>query len=93
MVRASDQKVARGRQRAGTVHPLRLGELWFVLTPPRTSFPSALPPRQITDALRHVPACLDYMSRLREPAVFRFCAIPQVRRQPSAPVGLGPAAV
>ncbi|PSC75034.1 Squalene synthase [Micractinium conductrix] len=32
----------------------------------------------ITDALRHVPACLDYMSRLREPAVFRFCAIPQI---------------
>jgi uncharacterized membrane protein len=33
---------------------------------------------QITDALGHVESCLEYMSRLRQPNVFRFCAIPQV---------------
>jgi farnesyl-diphosphate farnesyltransferase len=32
----------------------------------------------ITNALNHVPACLDYMSRLQDPKVFNFCAIPQV---------------
>ena len=32
----------------------------------------------VLDALRHVPACLDYMRALRDPAVFRFCAIPQI---------------
>lgn len=31
----------------------------------------------ITNALEHVPVCIDYMSRLREPRVFNFCAIPQ----------------
>lgn len=30
------------------------------------------------DALRHLPACLDYLSTLRNGSVFRFCAIPQV---------------
>ncbi|KAI3429253.1 hypothetical protein D9Q98_005350 [Chlorella vulgaris] len=32
----------------------------------------------ITDALGHVESCLEYMSRLRQPNVFRFCAIPQI---------------
>lgn len=33
----------------------------------------------VTNALSHVEDCLKYMSALREPFVFRFCAIPQVR--------------
>jgi len=32
----------------------------------------------ITDALRHVPDCIEYLSLLRNERVFRFCAIPQV---------------
>jgi len=32
----------------------------------------------VCDALRHVPDCLEYVSHLRNPDVFRFCAIPQV---------------
>lgn len=32
----------------------------------------------ITDALGHACSCLEYMSRLRQPEVFRFCAIPQI---------------
>jgi len=32
----------------------------------------------ITDALKHAVKSLDYMSDLRHPWVFRFCAIPQV---------------
>jgi hypothetical protein len=32
----------------------------------------------VTNALLHMPDCLEYMSRLRTPEVFRFCAIPQV---------------
>ena len=32
----------------------------------------------ITDALSHVDECLDYMSKLRDPSIFAFCAIPQV---------------
>jgi farnesyl-diphosphate farnesyltransferase len=32
----------------------------------------------VTDALTHVPACLDYMSRLQDKKIFNFCAIPQV---------------
>lgn len=32
----------------------------------------------IADALRHVPQCLEYMSNLEDPMIFRFCAIPQV---------------
>jgi len=31
-----------------------------------------------TDALEHAPDCLTYLSRLRDPQVFHFCAIPQV---------------
>lgn len=33
----------------------------------------------ITETLRHVPDCLEYMAALRDPLVFGFCAIPQVR--------------
>jgi len=32
----------------------------------------------VTDALRHLPHCITYMSKLRDPQVFRFCAIPQI---------------
>lgn len=32
----------------------------------------------VTNALTHVPHCLDYMSRLKTTEIFRFCAIPQV---------------
>lgn len=32
----------------------------------------------VTDALTHAPGSLEYLSRLRDPQVFRFCAIPQV---------------
>ena len=28
--------------------------------------------------MQHVPSCVDYMRGLRDPAVFRFCAIPQI---------------
>ena len=33
----------------------------------------------VTNSLIHVDDCLKYMSALREPGIFRFCAIPQVR--------------
>ncbi|CAI5480067.1 unnamed protein product, partial [Closterium sp. Yama58-4] len=32
----------------------------------------------VTNALGHVSDCLTYMQRLRDPQVFRFCAIPQI---------------
>lgn len=32
----------------------------------------------VTDALRHVPDVIAYLSRLRNQSVFNFCAIPQV---------------
>ncbi|KAJ8572226.1 hypothetical protein K7X08_008737 [Anisodus acutangulus] len=32
----------------------------------------------ITNSLSHVEDCLTYMSNLRDPPIFRFCAIPQV---------------
>uniref|UniRef100_A0A8B9HC01 Squalene synthase n=1 Tax=Astyanax mexicanus TaxID=7994 RepID=A0A8B9HC01_ASTMX len=32
----------------------------------------------VTDALRHVPDVISYLSRLRNQSVFNFCAIPQV---------------
>jgi len=32
----------------------------------------------ILDALSHAEGCLTYMSRLKDPDIFRFCAIPQV---------------
>lgn len=32
----------------------------------------------ITNALTHVEDCLTYMSNLKDPAIFRFCAIPQI---------------
>jgi len=32
----------------------------------------------VMNALEHVPDCIDYMSRLQDPKVFQFCAIPQV---------------
>lgn len=33
---------------------------------------------QITNALGHVESCLQYMSLLRQPNIFKFCTIPQV---------------
>jgi len=32
----------------------------------------------ITNAFEHIPDCLDYMSRIQDPNIFNFCAIPQV---------------
>jgi len=32
----------------------------------------------IADALELVPDCLEYLERLKDPAIYRFCAIPQV---------------
>jgi farnesyl-diphosphate farnesyltransferase len=32
----------------------------------------------VADALRHAPDCLDYLGSIKDPRVFRFCAIPQV---------------
>jgi len=32
----------------------------------------------IANALSHVDQCLEYMSKLNDPAIFSFCAIPQV---------------
>ncbi|KAK4772099.1 hypothetical protein SAY86_013874 [Trapa natans] len=32
----------------------------------------------VTNALIHVEDCLKYMSALRDPSIFRFCAIPQI---------------
>ncbi|XVF67795.1 hypothetical protein PTKIN_Ptkin10aG0150600 [Pterospermum kingtungense] len=32
----------------------------------------------VTNALIHVDDCLKYLSALRDPAIFRFCAIPQI---------------
>jgi len=31
----------------------------------------------VTDALRHIPDCLEYLQMVRDPNVFKFCAIPQ----------------
>lgn len=33
----------------------------------------------VTDALIHIEDCFKYMAALRDPTIFRFCAIPQVR--------------
>eukprot|EP00741_Cyanophora_paradoxa_P007336 tig00001107_g7096.t1 len=32
----------------------------------------------ITDALRHIPDCFEYLRGLKDPNVFKFCAIPQI---------------
>lgn len=32
----------------------------------------------VTDALRHAVDCLEYMNKLKQDQIFRFCAIPQV---------------
>lgn len=32
----------------------------------------------VANALEHIPDVLSYMSRIRDPKIFRFCAIPQV---------------
>jgi hypothetical protein len=40
--------------------------------------PVSCPALQVTDALGLVGSCLEYMSRLHDPAIFKFCAIPQV---------------
>lgn len=38
----------------------------------------ALLNHMVTNALQHVPDVLEYLGRLKDPKVFRFCAIPQV---------------
>lgn len=35
----------------------------------------------VTNALRHIPDVMEYMSRLKNQSVFNFCAIPQVSLQ------------
>ena len=35
----------------------------------------------VANALAHAPHCLEYLAQLRNPAVFRFCAIPQAWAQ------------
>jgi len=32
----------------------------------------------ITNALHHIPDCLEYMAKLKDPNIFNFCAIPQI---------------
>jgi len=32
----------------------------------------------ITDAMTHAAECLDYLEMIKDPSVFKFCAIPQV---------------
>ncbi|KAJ0433979.1 putative squalene synthase [Helianthus annuus] len=32
----------------------------------------------VTNALVHIEDCLKYMSKLRDPSIFKFCAIPQI---------------
>lgn len=31
----------------------------------------------VTNAMDHVEDCIDYLTKLHEPTVFNFCAIPQ----------------
>ena len=45
---------------------------------PDSSYSLACLNHLVSDALQHVPDCLDYIQQLRNPDVFRFCAIPQV---------------
>lgn len=46
--------------------------------PANRKFALAALNHMITDALRHVPDCIEYMSYVRSPDVFNFVAIPQV---------------
>lgn len=46
--------------------------------PANRKFALAVLNHMITDALRHVPDCIEYMSHVRSPDVFNFVAIPQV---------------
>jgi len=32
----------------------------------------------VTNAMIHIPDCVDYLSTIKNSAVFKFCAIPQV---------------
>ncbi len=34
--------------------------------------------RMVTDALRHIPDCMDYLGQIQDEKIFRFTAIPQV---------------
>lgn len=46
--------------------------------PSNRKFALALLNHMVTDALRHAPLCLEYMSVITSPDVFNFVAIPQV---------------
>lgn len=46
--------------------------------PANRKFALPLLNHMVTDALRHVPHCLEYMSRVRTNDIFKFVAIPQV---------------
>ena len=43
----------------------------------------------VANALAHAPHCLAYLAQLRDPAVFRFCAIPQARGPKALDAALG----
>jgi farnesyl-diphosphate farnesyltransferase len=45
---------------------------------PEASASRACLNEMVSDAMQHAPDCLEYVSQLRHPDVFRFCAIPQV---------------
>lgn len=46
--------------------------------PSNRKFALAVLNHMVTDALRHAPSCLEYMSVINSPDVFNFVAIPQV---------------
>jgi farnesyl-diphosphate farnesyltransferase len=50
---------------------------WFAANPDSDSSRACLN-HMVTDALAHVPDCIAYLSMLKSPTVFEFCAIPQV---------------
>lgn len=50
---------------------------WFQANPTDTKSINCIN-ELVTDALRHIPDCLEYLSLLKDEKNFRFCAIPQV---------------
>lgn len=63
----------------GACHTISLGP-WCCVARRAPSCPTVprRAPLQVTDALRHVPHCMEYMGEVRNTAIFRFCAIPQI---------------
>lgn len=50
---------------------------WFQANPNQLNATSCIN-ELVTDALRHIPDCLEYLSLLKDEKNFKFCAIPQV---------------